>query len=344
MKRTLIIYFIVVLQLTQAAAQRSRIYFDYKWKPSSADKAFYTAELVKNDTGWFRADYSANTGQLIKHGFYKDADCTIKHGVFEYFFGNGEIKARETYANNQKIGSHIAVYPNGMVSDSIQFKQGIPYGNCISWYPNGNPRTEMQLDTLGNGSGLVIGFFDNGVVSFKGKLAPGLRKTGNWFYYHPNGQRASVLQYANIESNTAMLEPRLKYDIYEYAYYDSTIEYTNTICYDTNGVQQPDCKIVNTVPLYPGGVNAWSNYLSGYLPDMINKSNGPSKTITYVAYFMTNPDGTKSDFMLDNTVNKSFDQEIIDLFKKSKKWTAAWHNNRMIPMLNMQSLTLVKSF
>jgi len=28
----------------------------------------------------------------------------------------------------------------------------------------------------------------------------GLRKSGNWFYYHENGQKASVLQYPKTDS------------------------------------------------------------------------------------------------------------------------------------------------
>jgi len=343
-KRKLLLCCILVLYTIILFAQKTRIYFNYNWKPSAEEEAFYFSDLEKKDTAWYRADYSMTTGQLLKHGFYKDADCTIRHGVFEYFFGNGEIRSVEVYHNNYKQGTHYAIYPNRMISDSFQFKNDIPYGLCSSWYPSGNPGTEMQLDTLGRGSGIVIGFFDNGVVSFKGKLAAGLRKTGNWFYYHPNGQRAAVLQYGNQDSNSTAVAPKIKYDEYEQAYYDSTIVYQNAICYDTNGVQQTTCNIINTKPEYPGGLQAWTNYLSSLLPDMIGKRNGPAKTMTYVAYFMTHPDGTKSDLMLDNTVNKEFDEEILGIFKRSRKWKSVWHNNRQIPFLNKQSLTLLKSF
>lgn len=329
---------------SMATAQKTRIYYDYNWNPSSQEAAFYFGELEKNDTGWFRADYSAKSGQLLKHGFYKDASCTTKHGLFEYFFGTGEISGRELYHNNQKTGTHLSVYPNKMISDSFQFKTDIPYGLCSSWYPSGNPRTEMQLDTLGNGSGVVVGFFDNGVVSFKGKLAKGLRKTGNWFYYHPNGQRASVLQYGTADSLLTELKPQIKYDIYEYAYYDSTVEYANAICYDTNGVVQTHCEISSNKPEYSGGIKAWVNYLSGQLPDIMNKPGNPKKTTIYIAYFMVNPDGNPSGIMLDNTVNKGFDDEITGVFKRSKKWKPVLHNNRIIPFLNKQSLTLSYSF
>ncbi len=38
---------------------------------------------------------------------------------------------------------------------------------------------EMQMDTIGKGKGLAIGFFENGNTSFKGLFNEGLRKSGN---------------------------------------------------------------------------------------------------------------------------------------------------------------------
>lgn len=335
---------LMFLCIYTTSAQKTRLYLDYKWAPSSAEQAVYLADLEKNDSGWYRADYSGKTGQLLKHGFYKDADCAIKHGAVEYFFGNGEIKSMERYVNNKKQGSYYAFYPNRMISDSFHFKNDIPDGICSSWYPNGQPKTEMQMDTAGNGSGLVIGFFEDGTVSFKGKLAPGLRKTGNWFYYHPNGQRACVLQYSQTDSLLPNREPQIKFDVHESAYYDSTVNYSNAICYDTNGVQQQGCKIENRLPEYEKGIEGWSKYLSGMLQGIMQQHGNLAKPITYVASFTVDSDGIPSDVMLDNTVNAKFDADILQVFKKARKWQPARHNNRVIPFLHKQSLTLGVDF
>jgi len=45
-----------------------------------------------------------------------------------------------------------------MIKDFIYFKNNIPIGVGGSWYANGNPKSESQMDTLGNGTGLVTGF------------------------------------------------------------------------------------------------------------------------------------------------------------------------------------------
>jgi len=52
----------------------------------------------------------------------------------------------------------------------------------------------------------------------------------------------------------------------------------------------------------------------------------------------------KRCFLLDNTVNNSFDADILNRFKKAKKWQPARHNNRAIPFLHKQSLTLGVDF
>lgn len=320
------------------------MYFDIEWKPCPEKNAVYVSESEKQDSVWYRADYSARSLQLLKHGTYKDDHCQIKHGRFEYFFGNGSISDSEQYANNKKTGLHLSLYPNGFLIDSFHFKNDMPDGICSSWYPNGQPKTEMQMDTAGNGSGLLIGFFEDGTVSFKGKLAPGLRKTGNWFYYHPNGQRACVLQYSQTDSLLPNREPQIKFDVHESAYYDSTVNYSNAICYDTNGVQQQGCKIENRLPEYEKGIEGWSKYLSGMLQGIMQQHGNLAKPITYVASFTVNSDGVPSDVMLDNTVNAKFDADILQVFKKARKWQPARHNNRVIPFLHKQSLTLGVDF
>jgi antitoxin component YwqK of YwqJK toxin-antitoxin module len=344
MQKKTLISFILLLQITLVVAQKSRIYFNHSWEPCSDIEAIYFSDLEKKDSVWYRADYSVRTIQLLKHGFYKDDHFQIKHGRFEYFFGNGSISETEQFNDNKKTGLRLSLYPNGFLIDSFYFKNNIPYGICSSWYPNGQPKTEMQMDTAGNGSGLVIGFFEDGTISFKGKLAPGLRKTGNWFYYHPNGKRASVLQYAQPDSSFQNREPQIKFDVYESAYYDSTVNYSNAICYDTNGVQQPGCKIENSKPEYGKGIDGWVNYISNALSGIVQQHGNLSKPVTYIASFKVNINGETSDIMLDNSVNAKFDADILQLFKKSRKWKPAQHNNRTISFLHKQSLTLGVDF
>lgn len=321
-------------------AQKTSVYYNEKWEACTQAKAVYFCELEKTEKGWYRVDYSIASEKLLKHGFYKDSLCTIRNGVFESFFGNGSVSGIKHYENNEKTGLDFIVYPNGFLSDSFRFKKDIPYGVCVSWYPDGSPRTEMQLDTMGNGSGLVIGFFPDGTVSFKGKLAPGLRRTGNWFYYHTNGQRAAVLQYPPLDDAWNGVTKNIMPDHFEFAYYDTTIKYTSSICYDTSGIQQAGCKIENKIPEYPKGVSAWTNYLTNIMSGIMQKHGNLEKPASYIAQFTVTITGEPIDIMLDNTYNQSLDTDVLSIFRKSRKWIPARHNNRVIPFTHRQSLTL----
>lgn len=340
MKFKLSILVLFCICVNVSFAQKTSIYYNGRWEPCEPAKAIYFSELEKTEKGWYRVDYSVVSEKLLKHGFYKDSLCTTRQGVFESFFGNGSVSGRKYYEANEKTGLDFLVYPNGFLSDSFRFKKDIPYGICVSWYPDGSPRTEMQLDTMGTGSGLVIGFFPDGVVSFKGKLAPGLRKTANWFYYHSNGQRAAVLQYPLIEDSWNGLTANIKQDPFEFAYYDSTIKYTSAICYDTNGIQQPACKIENSMPEYPKGITAWTNYLTNIMSGVMQKHGNLAKPASYIAHFTVTTTGDPLEIMLDNTYNQSLDADVLSIFRKSKKWIPARHNNRVIPFTHRQSLTL----
>lgn len=71
---------------------------------------------------------------------------------------NGISNKIALYNNGLAIGIFLSYYPNGMIQDSIYFKNGIPVGLGGSWYANGNPKSETQMDTLGNGTGLATGY------------------------------------------------------------------------------------------------------------------------------------------------------------------------------------------
>lgn len=320
-------------------AQKTISYYTVKWELCQPENAAYISVVEKKDSLWYRVDYFASPKKLFRDAYFKDAATTIKQGMERTFYTGGLWEQIIQYNNNLKEGVSISLYPNKLLIDSFNFKASIPYGICSSWYPNGKLMTEMQMDTTGNGSGLVIGFFENGQVSFKGKLGKGLRKQGNWFYYHENGNRAAVLQYATADSNVVLGAPQIKYDAFEKTYYDSTVLLTNTICYNTDGVQQQACEFVNKPAEYSGGISKWTSYLTNVLPSVVQRYT-IDEPVRYKAIFMVNTAGKPEFTMLDNKINDAFDADILRVIEKSGKWLPAQHNNRVIPYTHIQSLTL----
>jgi antitoxin component YwqK of YwqJK toxin-antitoxin module len=291
---------------------------------------------------WHRSDYYIQTKKLEKDGYYKDSANTIKHGKFTYFYPNNSLESRIIYQDNQKEGAYLSFYPNGMMRDSFYFKNDIPIGICSGWYPNGSIRAEMQMDSTGTGKGVAIGFFENGNISFKGLLNVGLRKAGNWFYYHENGNKASVLQFPKTDT-VAIGKPNIKYDLFETIYYDSTVKIYNALCYNQDGIQQDSCSLINKMPEYKNGVNGWSSYLETKMFDITRTVTGEpgSMNLKYKVYFMIDSKGATSNVMIDNAVENRMDLKVGDVIRDSKFWTPARHNNRIIPFLHTQSMTFM---
>ena len=314
-------------------------YYNSGWKPCDKEVAVYASLNKKENGGWHRTDYYLRNQQVQMVGFYKDSANTIKQGKFQYFFPNGQLEKTEQYSNDKREGAFISLYPNGFMRDSFYFKNDIPSGICISWYPSGDVQTEMQMDSSGNGKGVVIGFFQDGTVSFKGRMGKGLRKTGNWFYYHSNGNKASILLYPKEDSTINPLLAQVKKDELENTYADSTITYTNASCYDLDGVQKDTCNIQNKTSEFPNGLKGWTSFLENEMYKMLPFLPKMPGVVSYRVYFMVYPDGKISDVMLDNKVDPVVDKEILRLFNNMKKWMPAHHHNRDIPNLHIQSMS-----
>ncbi|OYU56567.1 MAG: hypothetical protein CFE25_04870 [Chitinophagaceae bacterium BSSC1] len=323
-------------------AQQVVTFRNQNWQICNEKEALYVSVNEPENGLWHRKDYFLLSKKLQMDGYYKDSASTIQHGKFTYYYPNKSVETISYFENNQKQGEYFSFYPNGIMRDSFHFKQDIPIGICSGWYPNGYIRVEMQMDTIGKGKGLAIGFFENGNTSFKGLFNEGLRKSGNWFYYHENGNKASVIQFPKTDSTT-IIKPRIKFDQFESIYYDSTINYYNAFCYDQNGYQLDSCRLINKGPEFRGGIKAWTSYLEGKMFEITRTLTGDPGyiNIKYRAMFMINAKGATSQIMLDNAVEEKMDEKVGDIIRNSKNWIPAKHNNRIIPFLHTQSMTFM---
>ena len=322
-------------------SQTISTYYDHQWKPCKQAEATYYSINKWEDSIWHREDLYLNTNSLQMVAYFKDSASKIKHGTYKTYYHNGVPSKIAQYNNGLCNGQYLTFYPDGMVQDSINFKNDIPIGFGGSWYSNGNPKSEMQLDSLGHGTGLVIGYFLDGAVSFKGKMGNGLQKRGNWFYYHSNGKRASVFQYSKEESEIASMNPPIKKDEFESIFYDSTINYNNVIYYDTAGVQAVTPKYINSQAEFVNGIKGWTKYLESKLASVAAfAARNYSGVAVYTISFTVQTDGKVENIILDNTIDPQLDKYISEVLLFSPKWKPATHNNRIIPYQHLQSISL----
>jgi len=337
----LVFIFTLFANITKAQTTDSVYFYDISGtKIVPYEQAPIISIIRKEDSGWLKLDYFIHSKKLSSITHYKDNEFKIKHGESKSYHGNELLHSSGYYKNNIKEGFFESYYPNGFMIDSCRYINGFPAGNCVLWYPDGSIQRSLQLDTLGNTTGIQIGYFPNGTVSYKGRLAKGLRKIGPWTYYHENGNKASVLKYPSLDESILNQTPQLKFDTIEGMQYDSLTDYTSAICYDENGNEQPGQEIKNSIGQYKDGLNGWMKYLTNWFQGIADTRRSDVNTLAYVSYFSIGTDGKVYDVMLSNKVNDQLDKEVRNIFLKSKNWIPPFQNNRKIPIMHKQAIVI----
>ena len=94
---------------------------------------------------------------------------------------------------------------------------------------------------------------------------------------------------------------------------------------------------VEKQPEFPGGVEAWRNFLSRYLQAPDELAAGERRTVQ--VRFMVNASGQVTDFEIVQSAGTSYDREVIRVLKKMPKWKPAIQNGHEIAVSFVQPVT-----
>lgn len=112
--------------------------------------------------------------------------------------------------------------------------------------------------------------------------------------------------------------------------------------YDTTKTDDRIFTKVDVEAAYPGGEEAWRNYLIKNLNANVPVDNGaPSGKFTVIVRFVVSKDGTLSDVRAENSLGYGMDQEVVRIIKKSGRWTPAEQNNRKVNAYRRQPVTFM---
>jgi periplasmic protein TonB len=92
-------------------------------------------------------------------------------------------------------------------------------------------------------------------------------------------------------------------------------------------------------PEFPGGQEAWVNFLRKNLIAPAELEPGEKKTVSI--HFFVSVDGTVTDFEVVQSAGRSFDNEVIRVLRKMPKWKPAIQNGQAIPRAFTQPVTFV---
>ena len=112
-------------------------------------------------------------------------------------------------------------------------------------------------------------------------------------------------------------------------------------------VKRPDDedKIFTAVEIeagFPGGQDAWANYLRNTLNGNLPVDNGATAgKYTVIVKFVVSKDGSLSDVKCENDPGFGMCEEAVRVIKKTKNWTPAIQNGRNVNAYRRQPITFL---
>jgi Uncharacterized protein conserved in bacteria len=295
--------FLLLLGLTQTNAQKMEKFLDYKGIECEPNAARFYSQTIKTDSGYFEKNYYIRERKLHMVGNYEDSLLKIKNGEFHYYHLNGIPESFGKYVHNKKEGLWLSYHPNEMMSDSTVFLHDKKIGISLSWYPNGYKRDSTYSNI--NGSGVEVSWFDTGSPSSAGRYSEGNKQDGTWKYFHKNGKISSI-------------------EIYQQS------KLLNKQYFDENGVLQNDTTNHDRIAEFPGGLEAWTKYLSDnlYFPKGYKITHADIASV--VVQFIISETGTIENVFTSTSFEKTFDSIAESVIKESPQWSPAIDHNRKV--------------
>lgn len=108
----------------------------------------------------------------------------------------------------------------------------------------------------------------------------------------------------------------------------------------TAAAPEPKKEVVpDKQPQFPGGMQAWSAFLSKNLHAPEDLESGEKKVV--VIRFHVAEDGSITNFQVERSAGAAFDQEVIRVLKKMPKWTPAMKAGQPVSVSFTQPVTFV---
>lgn len=293
---------ISLLLTTVCPAQKTETYYDFYWKPCEPAAARFYGTTEKTDSGWLRKDYYLNSSKatLQMQALYEDADCKVQHGFAVYYYANGKVSAEGRRVHGKREGVCVSYYSNGMMSDSAYWHNDVPLASRFRWYPDGSMGD--SITRINDSTTVQISWWEDGTPKAAGYLRND-NLHGKWKFFHRNSQLAAEEVYDNgkvISKNY----------------------------FNEDGTAQPDTAKANREASFAkGGMDGWRRYLENKIhwPERYKLVN--TSMVTVGISFCVNEEGKITEVETWVPFDPVFDNEAMDIIKKSPPWQPAlWHN------------------
>jgi antitoxin component YwqK of YwqJK toxin-antitoxin module len=183
MKQSLLLL-LATLSILTTRAQKSEAFFDFSFRPSEYARYYYVV-TEKKDSLWHREAYYVSQRSLAMEGWFKDDSCRVPHGIVNWYHTTKFPKSTGTYNNGKKTGIWLEYDEQGHMTDSSEYVNGRLKGDAYKWYPDGMLSDSLQFD--GEGNGVQLSWYNSGKLSTAGFWTQDTVKKGRWKYFDEEG-------------------------------------------------------------------------------------------------------------------------------------------------------------
>ena len=294
---------LLLIQGLAAFAQKTEKFYDYQGKATDGPHARFYSIVERTDSGYHRLDYYVHNMSLQMEGWFEDSACKIRSGKFTYLYPGKLLESTGRYLHNKKQGLWLAYHPNGMMADSTVYIDGLPIGTSMAWYSNGIPSDSCVYNS--DGSGVKVGWFDNGNPSYAGRLAPDYKRYGKWQYFHKNGQTSA-------------------FELYNHG------NLVDKQYFDEAGQPVLDTTNKDRGASFVGGTKAWLKYLDNHLYFPTDYTITNSDEAALVITLTIDEDGKTKDAFVSTPFYPPFEKIALGAIHASPKWQPAMNHNRRV--------------
>jgi periplasmic protein TonB len=127
---------------------------------------------------------------------------------------------------------------------------------------------------------------------------------------------------------------------------DGPVDETPSVIESRSGIEHAVIESIPTPPPapttaaeFPGGQQAWMNFLNKYLRTPDELEAGQKRNV--IVRFSVGEDGSVTHFEIMQSGGSGFDNEVIRVLKKMPKWKPAVQNGKNVPVMFIQPVTFM---
>jgi antitoxin component YwqK of YwqJK toxin-antitoxin module len=260
---------------------------------------------------WHENLYDGISGVLVRDALYKDENLTEMSGRWMTFHTNGMLKDSGNFVDNKREGVFMSWYADGQQEMNARYRKGYPTDSCFQFFDNGQLEEISITDEWGNG--IAQEYYPGGKIRMLGRLREGKREE-SWILKREDGTRLMQLEYLQ----------------------DSI---TKTECFNESGTEVlPGTCIYEKPAVFPGGIRAWSLYISKNVRYPSKAVDNNIEAIVRVQ-FIIDKEGKVSEVEALGNVDKLLAEEAVKLIRKSPKWEPAIQLNKPVIYRHIQAIT-----